>query len=175
MIYDEKDQNNSIDIKIKIVIRHPDYTRHMKYNNIALIELDQSVLFTKFARPACLFNPENEVIPPLYIAGWGIIDEDSDKNSSWLLKGEVHELNFDQCKDSYDRFLGSSSLPQGLKKPSQLCVTGKKGDKIISPCKGDAGTPLTYKELKPKYYMHHIFGIESFGPACGDDEYNNVS
>lgn len=172
MIDDEMDQNSSIDIKIKIITIHPEYTRTIKYNDIALIELEQNVLFTKFARPACLFNPENEVVPPFYIAGWGRVDVDSNSVSSWLLKGEVREVNFDQCAHNYNFQL--LILPKGLKKASQLCVVGKRGEKIIGSCQGDSGIPLSYKERKPQFYMHHIFGLNSFGVACGI-EFGEVS
>lgn len=173
MIDDEEDKNTSIDIKIKKITPHPDYHRRSKYNDVALIELEQNVMFTKYARPACLFNPESEIFPPLYIAGWGITDEDHKNLSSWLLKIEVREVNFDQCSYNYNR-QQLPTLPQGLKKASQLCVVGKRGKNIIGPCQGETGIPLSFKERKPQYYMHHILGINSFGFVCGY-EFGDVS
>jgi hypothetical protein len=48
------DGASPVDYKIKRFIRHENYNRTSKENDIALIELEKSVTFTEDIRPACL-------------------------------------------------------------------------------------------------------------------------
>lgn len=135
----------------------------------------QDVVFSKFARPACLYDPQNEVVGPLYITGWGIRDMHLEyiEYSNWLLKGEVHETDFNQCSKKYEKVLGYIySLPQGLQNTSQLCVSGKTDDVVISACTGDRGGALSYSVQKAKNNVHYIYGIASFGVSCGNEHYD---
>jgi Trypsin len=43
-----------VEYKVKRFIKHENYDRHSKKNDIALIELEKDVTFGKFIRPACL-------------------------------------------------------------------------------------------------------------------------
>lgn len=47
-------------IGIKKIHAHPKYTKHSKYNDIALMELARFVYFTEFILPACI-NVDNSV------------------------------------------------------------------------------------------------------------------
>lgn len=48
-----------VEYKVMRVIKHEDYVHNLKKNDIALIELDKTVIFTEFIRPACLHMHEN--------------------------------------------------------------------------------------------------------------------
>jgi hypothetical protein len=48
------DGADPVDYNIKRFIKHENYKKSLKENDIALIELVTSVNFTKFIRPACL-------------------------------------------------------------------------------------------------------------------------
>lgn len=50
------DNAKEIDIPILRFIKHESYTLKSSYNDIALIELAQTVRFTKDIRPACLYE-----------------------------------------------------------------------------------------------------------------------
>jgi hypothetical protein len=53
------------------VIRYPDYSKYLRYHDIALVKLKQSVKFSSHIFPACLY-PENDFVSKnLIIAGFG--------------------------------------------------------------------------------------------------------
>lgn len=145
LVEDEYDPNPQIDISIKNITSHPDYSSRRKYHDIALIELMQDVAFTYYARPACLYHSDVQIKPPLLISGWGRISSDTSELSPWLLKAEVQEVDFDQCKSKYDSLV-LNSLPDGMIK-SQLCATGQKENKTVDACQGKFGL---------HFYIHNI-------------------
>lgn len=53
------DEAQPAEYDIKRFIKHADYKRDSKQNDIALIELTKDVTFTNFIRPACL-QQDNE-------------------------------------------------------------------------------------------------------------------
>ena len=63
-------------IKIKNNIKHPDFRSTSKYDDIALIELEQEVDVTDgFARPMCLPTSKSKSATDKYsIAGWGFLN-----------------------------------------------------------------------------------------------------
>lgn len=134
LIESEDDQNPHIDIPVKTIIKHPEYAGRKKYNDIALLELAHDIPFTYYARPACLHHADVKVIPPLVITGWGRVSSDTSALSTWLLKANVTESNFNECKAKYDS-LNYDALPKGLI-DSQLCATGRNGEQVIDACQG---------------------------------------
>jgi hypothetical protein len=50
----ENDGAQPVDYDIKRFIKHGSYNRLSRENDIALIELESTITFTKFIRPACL-------------------------------------------------------------------------------------------------------------------------
>lgn len=62
------------DFKIVKRIPHPDYNPPSKYNDIALLELEQDVIFNGTVRPACLFNKDTTPEGKGIASGWGKAD-----------------------------------------------------------------------------------------------------
>ncbi|CAG9791047.1 unnamed protein product [Diatraea saccharalis] len=58
------------------ILNHPDYKPPKKYNDIAIIELKNEILFTIFVQPACLYSgPDSELIgKKAYMTGWGVVE-----------------------------------------------------------------------------------------------------
>lgn len=50
------------DYKIKKFIKHENYNRNKRTNDIALVKLEKSVRFTAFIRPACLAQQTATVV-----------------------------------------------------------------------------------------------------------------
>lgn len=55
----DKDGARPVEYNVKEFIRHKGYNRWTKKNDIALIELEKTVQFTDFIRPACLQQDDN--------------------------------------------------------------------------------------------------------------------
>lgn len=50
----ENDDAQPVKLNIVERIKHPEYTSRLKYNDIALLQLENDVIFNEYIRPACL-------------------------------------------------------------------------------------------------------------------------
>lgn len=64
------DDAQPINIHVSEVIVHPNFTKNIAYNNIALLRLNQTVAFNEYIRPACLSQPHTTTITRAMVAGW---------------------------------------------------------------------------------------------------------
>lgn len=64
---------------IEKITNHPDYLIRLNYNDISLIKLLQSVVYTRYILPACLRSNVNdpENTQPMTIIGFGRINAES--------------------------------------------------------------------------------------------------
>ncbi|KAJ8923479.1 hypothetical protein NQ315_010057, partial [Exocentrus adspersus] len=147
------------DYDIEKILRHPDYRYPLKYHDIALIKTIQTVEFTKFIRPACLFTNKMIQQPSGVATGWGKTDFAAE-NSDKLMKVTLNIYNRDRCQKTYQN---DKNLPRGIVS-SMLCVGELQGGK--DTCQGDSGGPLLITEAgnQCKFY---IIGVTSFGKSCG--------
>ncbi|KFB42148.1 hypothetical protein ZHAS_00009812 [Anopheles sinensis] len=148
-------------INIAGFILHPKYSNLKAYHDIALVKLADKVEFTKFIRPACLWD-KNVPNTSWYIAtGFGMYDNIDIKQSSIMRKVKLRVFVHDACKKPYKHDM---RLREGLH-DSQLCV----GDTVEGrdTCKGDSGGPLQMINT-PNTCIFHVVGITSRGPkGCG--------
>lgn len=68
------------DEKIIKIIRYPQYAAPKKYFDIALMELENPVFFTKYIQPACLWNKfdVNGLGKEATSTGWGVVETGKD-------------------------------------------------------------------------------------------------
>ncbi|GFS45645.1 trypsin-1 [Trichonephila inaurata madagascariensis] len=137
-------------VKIKKIITHPKFD-HMKIiNDIALLELAESLKCSKGISPICL--PTNKEVykkgQKVTVAGWGKTkDSEPDGSSREVLKeGVMKEISPKKC------------LRPGLSKSAVKqyhCVVGTKQ----TSCQGDSGSSMFVKH-KGKFYT---LGVVSHG------------
>lgn len=63
-------QNTPVNVKVANVILHPKYNKKSLYDNIALVQLDQSVDFSLHIRPACLPQEFEIADETVSMTGW---------------------------------------------------------------------------------------------------------
>ncbi|XP_053946957.1 serine protease easter-like isoform X2 [Anastrepha ludens] len=160
-----------IDVPVELAIPHPKYDPLSinQINDIALLRLKETVIFTDFVRPICL--PLNSNLHGasfddtiLDVAGWG--KTESQTNSNIKLKAELDVVPLKDCRNVY--------RPQGiLLKDTQMCAGGKRG---VDSCRGDSGGPLIGLGTTSKGHTYFfLIGIVSFGPAtCGMEGWPGV-
>lgn len=99
------DRVQELDVEIKKFIAHEKFDNVKKVNDIALIELEKTVIFTDKIRPACLLQDDDEVVPKMKViaAGWGdtVADVNIYKDSDVLMKVELEITPQDDCKRSW--------------------------------------------------------------------------
>lgn len=90
-----------INIRIEQFITHEAYDRYAKQNDIAIIKLQHRAPFSKFIRPACLWQltdiPEIAVIA----SGWGVT-EYAGSASDQLMKVKLDLLANEVCSKAYE-------------------------------------------------------------------------
>uniref|UniRef100_A0A182TI02 CLIP domain-containing serine protease n=1 Tax=Anopheles melas TaxID=34690 RepID=A0A182TI02_9DIPT len=154
------------DVLINAYVVHPDYYKQngADYNDIALLQLSETVEFTDFIRPICLPTSEESRTVNLTgkyatVAGWG--QTENSTSSTKKLHLRVPVVDNEVCADAF------SSIRLEII-PTQLCAGGEKGK---DSCRGDSGGPLMrYGDGRSSSKYWYLIGLVSFGlEQCGTD------
>ncbi|CAF4828515.1 unnamed protein product [Pieris macdunnoughi] len=157
---------NPQDVKIKRIVKHPNYSAPKKYFDIAIIEITTEVTFTKVVQPACLWTKydTNSLGTKATLTGWGVVETSGKKTSPELQAADVDIIDSDECQSllrlHFNRHWRGVDL-------HQLCAGKLAGG--VDACQGDSGGPLQVKiplPVKSQGSMHYIIGITSFGAGC---------
>lgn len=150
--------------KIKKTFKHPDYTPKSHLNDIALLELETPVKFTKSVSPICLYTKiDDDGGLKVMTEGWGRTDPESfDSLSLNLQKVQLQTVKTSECSAAFAKVV--SKKFEGIF-PSMLCVTGATTKTGIrgDTCAGDGGSAVQLIS-EDKY---HLIGVNSFGRKCG--------
>ncbi|KAG8140341.1 putative Serine protease 27 protein, partial [Naja naja] len=157
--------NNSEKFAIRQIISHPNYTANDTVFDIALVELNSTVEFTKYILPMCL--PESSVKFPdntsCWVTGWGRTKSKVDlKPPQTLQEVELSIINTDICNSAYN-LLNISVLPHSPVRPGMICAGNLNGGK--DSCQGDSGGPMVCKCDESDNWL--LAGIVSWGAGCG--------
>lgn len=129
-------QNENDESKFKIfsvikIVSHSEYEKGKKVNDVALLKLDQVVVFTDYIVPICLPVSRNVNISAT-AAGWGVSENNS--NPEYLLKVQLEIFPRDECTTHY---LGNKNLPDGIVDDKMICAGHRFDPK--DTCNGDSG------------------------------------
>lgn len=141
-------------------IRHPDYSRKTKHNDIGLVEVRDEVEMNANIKPICMYTMTMELpsVTELKVIGWGINDTNRLEASDDLLSGSVRPVSRSSCQQKYS--------DHGLKFiERQMCAIGDQNaqGEYTDTCSGDSGGPLVLQKDK-KYFL---VGVSSTGSGCG--------
>ncbi|XP_013141949.1 PREDICTED: trypsin-1-like [Papilio polytes] len=154
-----KDGANPVDVRIKQIHKHPDYKPPQRYNDIALLELEEAVKFNNNVRPACLWpKPDFGSYQKGIATGWGVIDPDTQQTSNELQKVSLSLLTNRYCKP----LLKPNRYWDGFV-DSQMCAGEMRGGK--DTCQGDSGSPLQVVS-SDNQCIYYVVGVTSFGGKC---------
>lgn len=120
------------DYPIEQVLRHPSYKASLKYNDIALLKLNQRVYMNDFVRPACLWQSFYLNYTSAIATGWGLI-RDRGQPSDELLKVSLNIITNERCNSLYQPF---NALRNGII-DTQVCAGDDYEEK--DTCNGDSG------------------------------------
>lgn len=144
-------------VDIAEFIKHEQYSKTSKQNDIMLVRLARDLTFTLFLRPACL-SQESYISDLKAVAtGWGAT-EYAGSNSDVLLKVGLDILDLNLCQTAFE------DHAEVIVNNNQICsgiLAGKK-----DTCQGDSGGPLQ-QVSKDNKCVYEIIGITSFStPTC---------
>ncbi|XP_034832134.1 serine protease persephone-like [Maniola hyperantus] len=151
--------NSETDVRIVEIITHPDYKRRTKYDDLALLKLEQPVQFSVYLNAICLYTVDDDPKIPLTITGWGKTSTTRDIKSTILLKANVTVVSKSKCGESYTNW---RKLPQGIS-DEQICAGDPLG--LHDTCQGDSGGPL--QGLTASDGQFRLVAVTSFGRGCG--------
>ncbi|XP_064118548.1 brachyurin-like [Macrobrachium nipponense] len=129
-------------------IVHEEFSPTDFLNDIALIKLQQPILFTPAIQPAELPTYSIQNGSRAILTGWGQTSESDPYYSDVLREGKVTISHDKECEDYY-----------GLTYPHTICVMTGHGSAPF--CQGDFGSTL--------YFQGMVHGIASFYSAAGCD------
>lgn len=109
--------NSSQKFQVGRIINHPKYNKSSYYYDIALIELDKEVEFTKSVRPIRLWPHEDVPYKTAYAMGYGST-EFGGRQTNKLTDLNLTILSNDQCNNMMPR---SSETVNGIVK-EQICA-----------------------------------------------------
>lgn len=150
--YGSSDCQHYQHFNISKIIVHENYYYHL-FNDIALLRLDRSIIFTEKLRPICLpFNsPQLAANTSLTVSGWGILPSNNRPK-----KHAKSVVLWDQKKCAHN---------QENKYVNTLCTGNKVGE---GPCRGDNGAPLMFESETGQMMLE---GIVSLGSLCFIEDY----
>ncbi|XP_048484751.1 trypsin-1-like [Plutella xylostella] len=158
---------NSLDIKIHRIIRSPKFIAGKKYNDIALLELEADVKFSKFIQPACLYHIPDvlKLSKKARATGWGIFSEAALETPK-LKVAHLNIVDDATCNAQLGRLCGRA----WCRVRDQVCSGDPTG--AVDTCWGDSGGPLQVEIPLPttEGKIHYVIGITSFGVGCGQPD-----
>ncbi|XP_017776773.1 PREDICTED: venom protease-like isoform X1 [Nicrophorus vespilloides] len=133
---------------------HPKYKAPFVYNDIAIIELNDTVTFTKFVKPACINEGVRTREPFWREVGF--------KDINTLTVIPLRQLNRRACNLYFDNDKFANLVPFGLDPDTQLCASSVSSHQY---CQMSVGGPLQNFDIN---YVDGIFliGITAIPKPC---------
>lgn len=146
-----------VEMSLKELIVHPGYDCNKVANDIALLELHETITFHSAVRPICVADSPDSIREGEagLVSGWGWTNEDQNlgDRADQLQQANVEFWENSKCTDSF-RTHQKKSIEIS---PTQVCAGKAAGG--IDSCFADSGGPLLNKE-------NVIVGIVSTGIGC---------
>ncbi|XP_070492215.1 serine protease gd-like [Chironomus tepperi] len=145
---------------------HPDWTpSDQKYDSdLALIQMDKPVKYSKFIRPICLWSGPPEITKVVgqvgIVAGWGKND-DGKLNTDFPKKVNVPIVSDGTCLRAHEAFVHITS-------DRTFCAGGRNGE---GPCQGDSGGGLVLKVGKKWFIRGIVSASLRDGLSCDVNSY----
>ncbi|XP_049530778.1 CLIP domain-containing serine protease B9-like [Anopheles darlingi] len=149
-----------IDTGIEKVLPHPQYDEPSHSNDIALVRLDKTIVFSDFVQPVCLplsdFRP-SRTDDVNFVTGFGRTLKG--KRSAIKQKLGIKVYDHDRCREKY-------ATQKAVITTNQICAGGEFAK---DSCHGDSGGPLM--KLQRVWYLE---GVVSYGNRCGLEDWPGI-
>lgn len=150
-----------IDVPVEEKTTHPEYNEKSMLNDIALLRLNQDILYTDFIQPVCL--PQNSLFKSSaagdvdFVTGFGRTLHGSRSAIKQKLGIKIYDQ--ERCRTKF-------ATKKADITPNQLCAGG---DFAKDSCHGDSGGPLM--KLQKVWILE---GVVSYGNRCGLEDWPGV-
>lgn len=122
----DKDTYKPLNVKIAEIILHPKYTKKSLYDNLALVQLDQSIQFGLHIRPACLPQMFDVAEQTVSMTGWpfklySVPRSMRYKQDMTLRKYNMNPIDFEECRKIFAPH-DIKGMSQGIT-DTQICAS----------------------------------------------------
>lgn len=168
----DREHYRPMNVKVAQVILHPDYNKKLFYNNLALVQLSQSLDFTEHIRPACLPQVSDVVDESVSMTGWpfklyNVPRSMRHKQDMTLRKYDMNAIDETECKQIFTAHT-VDGMPNGIT-DTQICASIMEDDdrhfKILrplevrkSPC-SFCSHPLNISHTRTEKMIRNFLGI----------------
>ncbi|XP_052851083.1 phenoloxidase-activating factor 1-like [Drosophila gunungcola] len=157
------EQQKHVDVAIRKIVRHPDFSISTGANNVALLFLEGPLELSRHINIICLPPPNRNFIRDrCFVSGWGKKHIEDNNYMNILKKIEVPIVDRYTCERQLHELLRYSSdfrLDDTL-----MCAGGEIGK---DSCDGDGGAPL-FCPIRGDPQRFEQAGIVAFGIGCGE-------
>ncbi|XP_073337015.1 ovochymase-1 [Pagrus major] len=137
-------------VGVSMIISHQGYNTRTKDSDMALLKLQQPLVFNQFVRPIDIWMKPLSPLRKCTITGWGSTRENGPRVHR-LQEVNVTILPPDVCNQYY----------LGRIRPSMFCAGKDRGG--ADACQGDSGGPLSCFTGS----RYELAGLVSWGVGCG--------
>ncbi|XP_054014049.1 uncharacterized protein LOC128895470 isoform X1 [Hylaeus anthracinus] len=142
-------------LRLDHISLHPEYIDNGFINDIAMLRLEEQVVFSDYVRPICLPETEPKSGTMCTVTGWGQLFEIGRIFPDTLQEVQLPVISTEECRRK-TLFLPLYRITSGM-----LCAGLQNGGR--DACLGDSGGPLVCSGSDNKYTLH---GITSNGYGC---------
>lgn len=151
------------EIGVRSVHIHPAYFPSSLINNIAVLELKESVHYQPTVQPVCLPSTEQQLRSSenMIATGWGaMVGQDATVNQI-LKRLDLQRVEKSICQKE----LKTVQSPYRFELHQSFVCVGANHPEQERPCDGDAGSPVVVEipSMVDRYYLH---GLVSWGYGC---------
>ncbi|XP_012864388.1 PREDICTED: transmembrane protease serine 11D [Dipodomys ordii] len=141
--------------RIRTIVVHNNYRSGTQENDIAVVQLNTAITFTKDIHSVCLPEPTMNTVPgsTAYVTGWGALTYGGFTVSD-LRQGQVRIISNTVCN--------APTAYNGAVLSGMLCAGVPTGG--VDACQGDSGGPLVQEDSRRLWF---VVGIVSWGYQCG--------
>ncbi|XP_008436768.1 transmembrane protease serine 3 isoform X1 [Poecilia reticulata] len=147
--------NGARSLAVERIVRHAQYRQKELDYDVALMRLQEPLVFDGFVEPICLPNYGEEFTEGrmCWISGWGTTKENGE--SSVVLRSATIPLISTKTCNQADVY-------KGLISPWMICAGYLEGG--IDACQGDSGGPLACEDSS----VWKLVGVTSWGTGCAE-------
>ncbi|XP_034108565.1 trypsin beta [Drosophila albomicans] len=152
-------------IRARRIVTHPQFNAPTHMNNdIALIWLQRSLVYSPLIQAIPLVTPTDNVLPQaqLFVSGWGSTTVENVVTAPRLHYTFVVQMDRQRCTQNY--------FGAGTVTGSMFCAGSKSGLGDRDSCMGDSGGPLI-TSIAGRF---KLLGIVSWGLGCANAQYPGV-
>ncbi|XP_017203015.1 transmembrane protease serine 11D [Oryctolagus cuniculus] len=142
-------------MRIRTILVHNNYRSATHENDIAAVQLEGAITFTRNIHSVCLPEATQNITPgsSAYVTGWGSL-EYGGNTVTYLQQGRVRIISNEVCN--------APASYNGAVLPTMVCAGLSQGG--VDACQGDSGGPLVQEDSRRLWF---VVGIVSWGYQCG--------